>query len=175
MATYEGMRVCVEMYLSYISSLVRSMDDIETQIARCTSQMELLGVDYSRRSIASSSAPQHGDDAIVDGLMRLHDARAELLQEIERSQQAIGQAHIACHPGWTDVSGTDEERKRIISGCGAMWLRAVQGMPWSHVAKAIGYSTSWVKHTGRELGVAAIYARMPEHWRSDAIPDALPE
>lgn len=140
----------------YLGGVVRPLADaICAQIMRLReyeSQLELMGIDYSKAPGGSGRSDRMGE-----GVARLQELRGEVLDQIEAARFEVERARSLCPPS---------EPQRY-----ALWLHYVQGMSWAKAARAVGYSKSHLIHFVAPAGMQELAGMVPlEHL--ERIPEA---
>lgn len=154
---YEVMRICVIAWLRDVRAMEESMRDLEHRIDDMRHRISgVAGVDYSGAGCPGGVAQL---DPTGEGVAALH----ALLDEWDGLAAAyaaeIAGAMALCDARWPNRR--------------ALWLHEAGRLTWAQVAGRMGYSVDRAKHMGAE-GVAELYTLMPERWRRDVIPNAIP-
>lgn len=148
-------RICVQAYLTYISTIDEQIRELEIRIRDIRQRLDLMGVSFDGDSVTTT-----GGDRIADTVARIIDSEQEWCDRINLYHDEIQRVRDWCMP--------------CHVGRWAMWLYTVERRSWAYVARIIGYS---VRHTKRlaDKGACELYELIPEQWRRDAIPNAMPQ
>ena len=145
--TFEGMEYHVLAYLVDIAGRVKEIDRIRERIAGIGNGLGVRGIAYS----GMPKSPSAYGRAVPDGVARLVEQRERHADALAANADEIDRAWSLCSP-------------RISSNRQVLWLKYVQGMPWSKVAAALHVSERHV-YRMRVDGITELYGRMPERWR----------
>lgn len=155
---YGVMRYCVVSYLLHIRSLVDSIDDAETRLARACARLDLMGVDYCGKDMPVGAGADHGDDAVAEGVALMQELREELAAEVAHGHDDIKEARSLCRTRYPARH--------------ALWLHYVDRMTWQEVGERMRYQASYVRQELARAGIFELYSLMPEQWRNQPIPNS---
>ena len=151
--TTEVINLCVEEYLRYIRSLKYALRDIGREIEELEQSLTLTGVSYTEGTSSSISK-----DALGDGVVKLIELKDSLAGEYAAHADELSHARNLCR--------FSEPRR-------ALWLSRVERMTYAQISKELGYSVMTIRRMiGR--GRRELYSVMPENYRRNTIPNALP-
>lgn len=148
------MKHCVEAYLSEIRGKRDDMRDLEWRIDELRSSMDGLS------SMSDGAIGGGASDPMASGLAALDALQAQWSDVAEAYAGDIAQATAICSPSMPERH--------------AIWLHTVERMTWAQVARRLGYSEVHVRKNLAVVGIAEIYAEMPEEYRRYSIPNAAP-
>lgn len=149
----EVMTLCVDAYMCHVRGMRVAIEDMEMEIADHEQSLALMGVDYSR-----SGGGKPTSDKLPDGIAKLLALRDRLAEQHARCSMEIAYARQLCR-------GNEDLR--------ALWMHEVDRSTYSEVGRVLGCSAMTARRRvgqGRRL----MYMMMPEQWRRDAIPNAMP-
>lgn len=150
----ETMKICVRAYLDYVRAIETTLSDIAEDIERIEARLELLGVSYD--SVGSGSG---GRDALQDGVVKASELRDEWAGAMARHADDLAKAKLLCRP---------------VHECRyVLWMHAVDRLTWGETARKVGYSVAQTRRMA-DVGMRELYYLMPEQWRRDPIPNAMP-
>lgn len=148
------MRHCAREYLRHVRRMRARLDMIEAEVAQIQARMTLLGVDYSKGRGTGAAG-----ERMSDGIAALFDVRERWSQLYAETSEDLARARDICSPDRPDRH--------------ALWLHDVEGRTWSASARILHVSERTVRNMA-ERGCAEVYALMPERWRREPIPNAMP-
>lgn len=148
--TFDGMEYHVLAYLDDIADRIKEIDRCRERIAEIESDLGIHGIVYSDMP----KSPNSYGGAIPDGVARLIEQR-------ERHADALAVHADEIDRAWS-LCGTGNAENRHV-----LWLKYVQGMPWSKIAVALHVSERHV-YRMRVDGITELYDRMPERWRANS-------
>ena len=148
-------RECVEYYFR----IIRSAD---TQIRELN-----LRIDEARKSLEAPKCPL-GSDGGGTGDQDKIGAALSRIEELERK--------------WADrVIEFEADSAECETICDAahpfrraLFLNRVEGRTWTEAARMVGYSESHVKRKADDA-MREVYYLMPERYRREPIPNAMPK
>lgn len=148
------MGFCVYAYLEYVRGLRKSIDAVQEDLERLESAADAVGLKLSDMPRAHELP-----DGLFSSVAAIAGARERLLMELFRYSSDYLDAAQMCRP--------------LYAERWAVWLHYIQGRTWKQVANMLRYSESWTRELAKR-GVAEIYQQMPEDWRREPIPNAVP-
>lgn len=155
---YEVMRICVIAWLRDVRAMEESMRELEHRIDDIRERTAgVAGVDYA--GSAAPSGGYAGPDPTGDGVAELHALVDEWSALAASYASEIAGALALCDARWPNRR--------------ALWLHEACRLTWAQVAGRMGYSVQGAKKMGAK-GVVELYTLMPERWRRDVIPNAVP-
>ncbi len=145
--------------IEYLSEIRRRKEALEW--SREELDGALSGMDALRSAnYGCEPAIKVSRDKTHEAYLRLDEARAEYASQIVESCEFLRESRKVCNrerpAGWV------------------CYLHWVDGKQWADIAHEMGYSLSHVKTNLVPAGLAQIYERMPEEFRSELIPNAQP-
>lgn len=139
-------------WLRHIRASYGAMRLIEKRSAAIRESMD--GMKSQSGASVSGGAPS---DAMAEALAKLEDLETEWRDAVREYAEEVSEAMEAC-------TATVESQ--------GVWLHYVEGIPWGGVAQILGYSGDHARGKRRRKGISHIYARMPDEWRRNSIPNA---
>ncbi len=150
----EVKRICAEGYLAYVEDLESRIDSGAACVQRQKDRLDVLGVSYD--CMQSNGSPR---DTLPEGIVKLmelvDDASIDLIEY--REQRDIAELAIDNLPS--------------LPMRQALRMHYLDGKTWAQVESAMAYTHSGMMHL-RRRAMVALYATMPEEWRS-AMPKAI--
>lgn len=150
---YETMRFCVNDYLKYIRAIDQTLSEIAEDIQRIESQLTLMGMSFDE----GHGSGNH--DKLADGVIKAQELRQRWQDNMAHFSDDYDHAKELCLP--------------VHPSRYALWLHEVEGYTWAFVGRKIGYSERQAKTMGHQ-GIIDVYYVMPEEFRRDPIPNAMP-
>lgn len=150
----EVMRHCVKAFFSHLRYHCNNLKEIESRIKSIRESIELKAVNYNGMPVGSSSGDKAGSV-----LVRLEEAEQEWIYEYNSIQEEYDKMLKFCMPSYP--------------GRYALWLHYVKRLEWVYVGDIIGYSERYTRQIADE-SIEDIYNYMPEGWRRETIPNAMP-
>lgn len=151
---YEAMKHCVEEYLRYIASIPKTLEIIDGEMAYVQSRLTLCGYSYEGMRGGSSSG-----DQLPEGVIKLMELRQRRDDECAHFADDHARAQDLCLP--------------IHPNRHVVWLHYVDGHSWDAGVRVYGYQDRQTRRMG-EQGIVELYYLMPEEWRRNPIPNAMP-
>lgn len=159
---YETMKHCVEEYLRYVASIPKTLEFIDGEITYTESRLTLCGYSYDEARGGSSTGDQLPEGVIK--LMELRDRRdtehAHFADDFAHAEDMCLPIHPNRHVVWLHYIGPDGPKRK--------------GRPWTDGSKTFGCCERQAREMGHQ-GIIELYHLMPERWRRDTIPNAMPK
>lgn len=150
------MRHCVDAYLSHIRYIEEDIAHINEQIDEVYhAAAGLTGMAYDRDAVIVSSE----GDKIGQALARLEELRGQLADRVTECMDLLDECRLLCAPHHV--------------GRYVLWLSKVKGKKYAEIARIVDYSEDYIYELSVG-GIVDLYYAMPERYRRDSIPNAMP-
>lgn len=151
------MRACVDSYLSHMRHIQDDITFIEEQINEIYNAASgLTGLNYDKDSVIVSTE----GDKIGKAISRLEELRNQLSDKITENYGLLKEAKELCSPHYV--------------GRHILWLNRVESKPFIQIAHQLHYSEDYTYELARG-GVVDLYYAIPERYRRDTFPNAMPQ
>lgn len=148
---------CAEAYMLYVRSLVVRVNIMRDEIERQKALLQPLGVKYS-----DSVSQNVSGDSMENGVIKLQEMIAEYTTEL---LEYVEQQRIA-HEAVGELSKPERTK--------ALTCHYLQGLTWEETCVKMSFSWHGMMKL-RKKALIELYDHMPERWRRDPIPNALPQ
>ncbi len=149
----EVIAICTDEYLRYIRALRYALKDLEQEIEDMEQTLILSGVKYS-----DMGGGGYVTDKVGDGVAKLLEMREKLAAEQVAHADELAHARNLCR--------FSEPRQ-------ALWLSRVERKSYKQIAAQLGYSVMTIRRM-IPRGRRELYSVMPEQFRRQTIPNAIP-
>lgn len=147
---------CAERYMLYVRSLVVRINIMRDEIERQRALLLPAGIRYGESVACSVSG-----DAMEDGVIKLQEMIGEYCTELVEYVEQQKAAHEAL------AKLSKPERTEALTH------HYLQGITWEETCVKMDYTWHGMMKL-RKKALIELYDHMPEEWRRDAIPNALP-
>ena len=149
------MRMWSKRYLQRVRAVVHTVAMIRSEMDELAGMMDGLGaVRYDRE-------PVHGhadDEGLLRRIERMDSLRAEYQEELDRNLQWQADAHAA-------LSHVRQPWRAVLT------YRYLEGLTWSGVAEAVGYSEDHVRKDLHDNALVELFPHIPHEY--DEFPEAI--
>lgn len=147
--------LCVRAYMAHIRRADDQVREIERQIRDVRARLEGLGCPMGKDG--GGRAPI--SDKMAEGVARVLELEAEWGERVAETLADADECRRICDPAhvwrW------------------ALYLHLVEGRTWAYAARVVGYSEQHVKRNVPQA-MREVYRLMPERFRREPIPNAMP-
>lgn len=146
---------CVRAYMTHIRRADDQIREIERQIRDLRARLEGLGCPLGEDGGGGSPL----SDKMADGVASLIELEERWGERIAGTLADVDQCREICDPAhvwrW------------------ALYMHLVEGRTWAYAARVVGYAEATVKLHAPDA-MREVYYLMPERFRRDSIPNAMP-
>lgn len=146
---------CVRAYMTHIRRADDQIREIERQIRDLRARLEGLGCPMGKEGGGRSPL----SDKMADGVASLIELEERWGERIAGTLADVDQCREICDPAhvwrW------------------ALYMHLVEGRTWAYAARVVGYAEATVKLHAPDA-MREVYYLMPERFRRDSIPNAMP-
>ena len=146
---------CVRAYMAHVRRADDGMREIERQIRDMRARLDGLGCPLGKDGGGGGAMT----DKMAEGVARVMELEqlwgeriAETLADVDRCRSICDPAHV-----WR----------------WALYMHLVEGRTWAYAARVVGYSEQHVKRNV-PTAMREVYYLMPERFRREPIPNAMP-
>lgn len=149
------MRMWSKRYLQRVRAVVHTVAMIRSEIDGLAKLMDGVGaVRYD--AVRAKSTPD--DEGLLRRVERMESLKARYQEELDQNLQWQADAHAA-------LSHVRQPWRAVLT------YRYLEGMSWSEVAAAVGFSKAYCKTDLHENGLLELYPHIPHEY--DELPGAI--